>query len=216
MRSHHTPNTTCVRCGTAFYVFPSRLDRTSYCSETCHDQYTSFAESFWRHVRKTETCWLWTGTIAGNGYGRLERHGRTCSAHRVAYELVNGPIPEGMILCHTCDVRCCVRPDHLFPGTYTDNMQDASRKGRMASGDRHWSHLHPERVSSGDRNGARIHIERMSRGEDNGNASLTWVNVREIRRLHVEESVSQRELARRFKVARTSIRGIVTGKAWRD
>lgn len=182
----------------------------------------SLAESFWRHVDKTPghgpngECWLWIGTLDGGGYGKFSFQRKTYYAHRIAYKLTNDPIPNGMLICHTCDVRNCVHPPHLFSGTYADNMQDASRKGRMASGERHWSRLHPERVSSGDRNGARIHIERMSRGEDNGNASLTWVKVREIRRLHAEESVSQRELARRFSVARTAIKRIVRDEGWHD
>ena len=75
-------------------------------------------------------CLLYTGYIQNTGYGRITYEGRREGAHRVAYALKHGPIPAGMSVCHTCDVRLCVNPDHLFLGTQTDNMKDMFRKGR--------------------------------------------------------------------------------------
>ncbi len=76
-------------------------------------------------------CMLWTGANNVNGYGRIGYgDGRTVAAHRVAYELANGPIPDDLQVLHKCDVRSCVNPAHLFLGTQADNMQDMSRKGR--------------------------------------------------------------------------------------
>lgn len=86
---------------------------------------------FWKYVNKTETCWNWTGHTIGGGYGAIRVNGVNRVAHRVSWELANGEIPNGLLVCHKCDNRVCVRPDHLFIGTQSDNILDCSRKGRM-------------------------------------------------------------------------------------
>lgn len=94
---------------------------------------------FWAKVRVTPTCWLWTGTVIGsNGYGSFSMarglaRGTQAPryAHRIAYELTHGQIPNGQHVLHACDVPRCVNPAHLFLGTHRDNMRDAARKGRL-------------------------------------------------------------------------------------
>lgn len=109
-----------------------------YCSTACYHKSRERpqAEKFWEKVQKSEGCWLWTGAcknnskwpygVLGNGRGR-----NTLLAHRVSWELHYGPIPEGMLVLHHCDVAPCVRPDHLFLGTFKDNTQDMLKKGRF-------------------------------------------------------------------------------------
>lgn len=92
---------------------------------------------FWSKVDKAgEGCWLWQGTMLKQDYSCFKIAGKMYKAHRVAYTHAKGDIPTGLILCHSCDNPCCVRPDHRFPGTYKDNIQDAKSKGRIAAGER--------------------------------------------------------------------------------
>lgn len=84
---------------------------------------------FWQKVSIGEGCWLWTGSKTSHGYGQLNVGGRPVGAHRLMAEAVYGPLGS-LHACHHCDTPGCVRPDHLFPGTASDNMQDKARKGR--------------------------------------------------------------------------------------
>lgn len=89
------------------------------------------AERFWSHVAKSDGCWEWTGTRPHNKYGRFRIGETFVMSHRYSWTITNGAIPEGQCVCHRCDNMKCVRPDHLFLGTHTDNMRDAQGKGRL-------------------------------------------------------------------------------------
>lgn len=80
-------------------------------------------------------CWIWIGSLGANGYGNMILGGKTLPAHRISYEQYIGLIPKGMCVCHKCDVRSCINPDHLFIGTHKDNMSDAVQKGRIPKGE---------------------------------------------------------------------------------
>lgn len=87
---------------------------------------------FWNRVDKTDGCWEWLGARSRyGGYGSFRVNGRGHGAHRVAWELTHGKIRNGLCVCHKCDIPWCVRPEHLFLGTRSDNMQDHAVKGRF-------------------------------------------------------------------------------------
>ena len=77
-------------------------------------------------------CWLWAGSLSGNGYGAIQYRGRQVVAHKLSYEAHVGPVPEGLELDHTCRLRCCVNPAHLEPVTRKTNIRRSSLVGRGA------------------------------------------------------------------------------------
>ena len=82
-----------------------------------------------RIVKDVSGCWLWQGHLR-DGYGQVSVLGKPKAVHRIYWELINGTIPEGILVCHRCDVRNCINPSHLFLGTVKENMQDKIKKGR--------------------------------------------------------------------------------------
>ena len=77
-------------------------------------------------------CRVWMGSMKGSGHGTIPWRGSTTTVHRVAYMLAHGELPKNVLVCHACDVACCINVDHLFAGSYRDNALDAIAKGRMA------------------------------------------------------------------------------------
>lgn len=94
---------------------------------------------FWSKIAISgfDRCWYWAAGMHQKGYGQVWYRGKFNKAHRVMYELENGPIPEGMQVLHSCDNPGCVNPDHLWVGTNLDNRRDSLRKKRHNYGERH-------------------------------------------------------------------------------
>ena len=126
-----TNTKTCFKCGEIILGRRKKEQITGryYCSRKCTR--IPLLERFWKNVNKTNSCWLWTACKKGD-YGKIKegKDGTPMFAvHRFSWELHNGKIPKGMLVCHKCDVKNCVNPDHLFIGTYRDNIRDAMNKG---------------------------------------------------------------------------------------
>jgi len=190
----------CDGCGTQYRRPPSRVGRSNreYCSQACQlatERSSRHLEArFWGKVVKGDNpadCWIWAGSLSSSGYGVL-RAGRTGDvhsywAHRMSYEMAHGSIPEGMLVCHTCDNRRCVNPDHLFLGTPLDNMLDKCRKGR----------------------------QRSPRGEEKSQAILTEDQVRHIRALHATRKYRQSDIAVQFGLDPAHVGKIVRRVLWK-
>jgi len=140
---------------------------------------------FWSLVQcqDPDDCWYWIGGLFGGGYGLYMDRG----AHRVSWEIENGPIPEGKWILHKCDVRGCVNPAHLYAGTPKENAEDMVRRGR-------W------------RNGG-------LRGETHPNAKITADQVREIRSLH--GTMPTKEIAARYGITASQVSNIHARRAWK-
>ena len=135
----------------------------------------------------TEGCWIWQGPTEAQGYGHFKAgNGKAHKAHRVAYELFVGPIPDGHLIRHTCDTRNCVQPAHHIPGTDADNNQDMMERGR----------------------------NQQPKGIHQGSAKLTDEQVHEIRATYALGGISQRELGERYGVVQTAISRIVRYRGW--
>ena len=192
----------CTHCGS-----PCHRNARYFCSKACETAATrergAIAKRFWAKVEKSDGCWLWSAArLTANGYGISSIRGRSVVAHRIAWELATGEAPPADLdVCHKCDVRNCVRPDHLFLGTRRENVQDMIEKGRG-------------RWANGENSSARLHPESRPRGERFPQAKLTAEVVRVIRAEH-DAGTTQTALAARFAVSTHTVSEIVRRKAWR-
>jgi hypothetical protein len=145
----------------------------------------SVRERFWAKVSRTDGCWLWTGRLFGGGYGSLRVDGRRLLAHRVSWMLHFGEAPDDMCVCHRCDVRHCINPEHLFLGTHQANTLDAVAKGRFP------------------------------KGETQGRSKLTESDVRDIRLRYESGVIGGNALAREYGLAQRTVWDVIQRKHWK-
>jgi len=151
-------------------------------------------ERFIPKVNKTDTCWLWTGHISKEGYGKFSLRKNNVRvetlAHRISWIIHNGPIPDGMCVLHDCpggDNPACCNPDHLWRGTDLDNHKDREEKGRG----------------------------NQPKGEKNGQSKLTESQVIELRRRYRKNCATFKQLGIEFGISATTAESIVKGKIWK-
>lgn len=143
----------------------------------------------WSRVALTsdpEKCWEWQGKIINSGYGSLSVNNKNQLAHRLAWRVSFGEIPNGLEVLHKCDNRICCNPTHLFLGTDLDNAKDKVSKGRHRP------------------------------GEEHGNHKLTANQVKYIRRRYKEGGISQHQLAKEIGISPSTIWMVVNNKRWKE
>ena len=162
----------------------------------------TMAKRFWPKVDQgggPDACWPWKGALH-HGYGKFgtTRQRGPMQAHRVAYELAHGPIPGGMVVCHSCDNRACCNPAHLWVGTVAENNADMRQKGRDSHGPQHGEAIR----------------RRHPRGEQWESAKMTDDQVRAIRQLHASGLWSLNRLASLFNIGRAAVSAAVHRETW--
>jgi hypothetical protein len=210
----------CRYCEANFIIPRSQLKhrRADYCGYHCRGmgERTVLADRFWPKVNQTPTCWLWTARLNKGGYGTFGPGGREHNrlATHIAWKLATGTYPpSGMLVCHSCDVRACIRNDepgiyiirgiarprfgHLWLGTHADNAADMIEKGRQPS---------PTERST-------VMLEHAPKGERNGRSKLNRSTIAEIAAKHAA-GVSQVALAGEYHLAQSTISRLVNGKRW--
>lgn len=157
-------------------------------------------EKFWEkvNIKSIDDCWEWQGRLYSNGYGGLTEYDENNKrvkghlAHRLSYQFHNGEISKDNVICHKCDNRKCVNPNHLFEGTQKENIDDMFRKGRQPNSE-----------------------ELSCKGSTNGSAKLTEKEVIAIRNKYKPRIYTCKMLASEYGVSDILIQKIVARKLWK-
>lgn len=180
----------CATCGVSFHPLSGRAATSKYCSNKCFSSRTRFRDygaEFDKRVRPNANgCLEWAGNLNDKGYGRFSGPAGVVPAHRYAYERGNGPIPDGMFVCHSCDNPKCVNPEHLWIGDAAANNRDRDAKGR------------------------RIDVV-TSHSEMSPNSKLSNAQARAVK----FDPRPAPAVAKELGVSETTIRSIRQGKAWK-
>jgi len=140
---------------------------------------------FWSRIAKTETCWLWTGALHPAGYGEIRNSSHRLLAHRLSWRIATGKDPGKFLVLHKCNVKLCVRPDHLYLGGHKENLRDRIEEAR-ARGECFRPHH-----------------------------KLTEDQVRQIKEMLATKKLSQVRIGEKFGVKRSTILSIHLGHSWK-
>ncbi len=163
-------------------------------------------EKLLNKIKIINNCWEWQGGLNNAGYGKIRNGKKHLSAHRLSYELFKGQIPEGKLVCHSCDNKKCVNPDHLWLGTQKENIQDAKKKGILP---KQFGRKHSEETLKKLK--LRKHSDR--RGDKHHLKKLTSDDVFKIREL-LDQGIKQVEIAKLYDVDSSAISNIKRKRNW--
>lgn len=194
-----------------------------------------------KRSKKIKGCLIWQGSVDGNGYPNIGFNGKYRTGHRLSYEIHKGQIPPGLLVCHTCDVRRCINPDHLFLGTHKDNSQDAVKKGRIKKNDVKLTLHKVNKIRSLYQTGKYTHRSLGTKFKVSkttiwdilqynhwipkegipiikntfSRRKLNIKDVQEIRQKYSTGKFSQNEIAKEYQVSQTCIWEIISFRTWK-
>jgi hypothetical protein len=184
-----------MKCGFCKKEFKN-WGRDKFCSSRC---------KILGNISLIGDCWEWKSPIMKNGYGLIRHENKNCRAHRVSFEIFREEIINDLHVCHACDNKKCVNPDHLWLGTRFDNMQDASKKRRLP-GPAKWTKEKKEEMKG------KIKIP-DNRGERSGLSRLKESDIYEIREL-LKKGLSLSQVGKKFNLSSGSVSRIKNRQRW--
>lgn len=192
----------------------SEKNRKIYICKICNNEFfkknsqevCSLKCKLLKNINIKNDCWEWNKSLTNTGYGKLIHEGKSLISHRVSFEVFKGEIPEGLFVCHTCDNKKCINPDHLWAGTQKDNILDAKSKGRLPI---QFGRKHTQETK--EKFKKRLHSDR--RGEKHHLRKLKNEDVFKIRNM-LENGLTQTEIANQFGVHSSAISNIKNRKSW--
>lgn len=155
-----------------------------------------------RYTISDNGCWEFDGAKLPNGYGKIGRNNKTWLAHRYSYTIHVGEIPANMYVCHKCDNRKCINPDHLFLGTHKDNTQDMIQKNRHNFSGLRTNNFQEKATA------------KKLKGENHPNAKITESTVKQIKELY-KNGTMQIDIAKMLNVKQGYISNIIRGYIWK-